>query len=419
MRANIVVLLLVIASIGHAQTPTADLSLDRLAEAATAISRSQLAHAEELLNSVLATSPNDADALNLLGVVRAKQNRITDAEQLFRRAISSLQSHVGAHINLAELLISRDRAEEAMPILLRAYKLAPSRPEINLNLANLYVAKSDYSQAYEHLRLTPREAFNDDYFLLMLRSLLGMKRTREVSELVRQFQQSNSGNAETQAVFGTLLLKAGCREEALTVLKTDRETPTSFPLLYARGLANLAAKQYDKADASLTAALTLKPDDVATLRALAQVARLTGSFEKALSYLIHARRIAPDSPAVLYDFGSTTLQMGLVLDALPIFEQLHRGYPGEPAYLYGLAAAHWTKGEVSEATRLMNDYVVLQPGVAAGWYLLGAALLRQDRTSEAQTALQRSFSLKADPDTEYLLGVSFEKGNKITFESRS
>jgi len=206
-RANIVVLLLVIASIGHAQTPTADSSLDRLAEAANAISRNQLAHAEELLNSVLATSPNDADALNLLGVVRAKQNRITDAEQLFRRAISSLQSHVGAHINLAELLISRDRAEEAMPILLRAYKLAPSRPEINLNLANLYVAKSDYSQAYEHLRLTPREAFNDDYFLLMLRSLLGMKRTREVSELVRQFQQSNSGNAETQAVFGTLLLR--------------------------------------------------------------------------------------------------------------------------------------------------------------------------------------------------------------------
>jgi tetratricopeptide (TPR) repeat protein len=47
-------------------------------------------------------------------------------------------------------------------------------------------------------------------------------------------------------------------------------------------------------------------------------------------------------------------------------------------------------------------------------YLLGAALLRQDRTPEATAALQRSFSLKADPDTEYLLGVSLEKAGNRT-----
>src|SRR6185503_14713120 len=131
--------------------------------------------------------------------------------------------------------------------------------------------------------------------------------------------------------------------------------------------------------------------------------------EKALSHLLQARRLAPDSPAVLYDFGVTTLQMGLVLDALPVFERLNRDYPREPAYLYGLAAAHWTKGEVAETIRLLNDYVALQPRNASGWYLLGAALLRQEQTSEAQRALQRSLSLKADPDTEYLLGASFEK----------
>jgi Flp pilus assembly protein TadD len=398
-----------VASIGYSQTPTADRSLDRLAEAANAISENQLARAEQLLNSVLATSRNDADALNLLGVVRAKQNRVSDAERLLRRALSSSPSHVGAHINLAELLISHDRSEEAMSILLSAYKLVPSRPEINLNLARLYGAKRNYAQAYEHLRLVPPEAFNDDYFLLMVRSLAALKRMQELSELARQFQQSNSDNAEARAEFATLLVKAGLHDDALTILNTGRRTSASFPILYALGIASLAAKQYDKAEQALTSALTLQPDDVATLRALAQVARITGNFEKALSHLIRARRIAPDSSAVLYDFGATTLQMGLVLDALPVFEQLHRDYPQEPAYLYALAAAYWTKGEVAAATRLMNSYVNLQPDVASGWYLLGAALLRQDRTSEAQTALQRSLSLKADPDTEYLLGVSLEK----------
>jgi tetratricopeptide (TPR) repeat protein len=408
-----VVLLLAIASIAHAQTTNADVNLSRLAEAVNAINENQLPRAEQLLNSVLATSPNDVDALNLLGVVRAKQDRVADAERLFRRALSSSPSHVGAHINLAELLLTHDRSAEAMPILLRAHKLAPSRPEINLNLATLYAAKNNYPPAYEHLRLVPREAFNDDYFLLMLRSLIGLNRPEEVRDLVRQFQQSNSGNAETQAEFATLLAKAGFHDDALNVLNTAPQTATSFPIVYARGIVYLAAKQYDKAEEYLTSALTLKPGDVPTLRALAKVARVTGNLEKALSHLVQARRIAPDSPAVLYDFGATTLQMGLVLDALPVFERLHGDYPREAAYLYGLAAAHWTKGEVAETTRLMNNYVALQARDPSGWYLLGAALLRQERTSEAQAALQRSLSLKTDPDTEYLLGVIFEKaGNR-------
>jgi protein O-GlcNAc transferase len=50
---------------------------------------------------------------------------------------------------------------------------------------------------------------------------------------------------------------------------------------------------------------------------------------------------------------------------------------------------------------------------ASGFYLLGAALLRQEKVKEAQAALQRSLSLKADPDTEYLIGMSLEKaGNR-------
>src|ERR671927_77574 len=119
LNAVVFLALLAIASITHAQTN--DVSLNRLAEAVNAINENQLAHAEELLNSVLATSHNDADALNLLGVVRAKQDRVADAERLFRRALLSLPSHVSAHINLAELLLTHDRSAEALTILLSAF----------------------------------------------------------------------------------------------------------------------------------------------------------------------------------------------------------------------------------------------------------------------------------------------------------
>jgi len=412
LTAVAVVVLLAVGA-PNAQKTNGEVNLSRLAEAARAIGDDQLSKAEEILNAVLETASGEADALNLLGVVRAKENRPAEAERLFRRALSSLPSHIGAHINLAELLLSNKKSAEALPILLRAHKLAPERAEINLSLASIYVEHGKHEEAYQYLRLVPREAFTDSFYLLLLRSLAGLKRTDEIKSLASEFRNSTS-TPETQAEFALLLARNGLNEEALNILQAARQNAASFPLLYALGVVTAALKQYDKAEEHLTAALALKPDDVATLRALARVARANGNLEKALSYLVTARRSAPNSAAVLYDFGVTALRMELVLDALPVFDRLHREYPREPAYLYALAAAHWTKGEIVDTTRLMNEYVALQPRDPSGLYLLGAALLRQDRIPEAQAALQRSLSLKADPDTEYLLGVSFEKAGNRT-----
>ena len=410
LASAVAALVLAVAPILHAQTTDSDINLRRLADAVKAINESQLAPAEELLNAILKTAPNDPDALNLLGVVRAKQSRATEAERLFRRALARSPSHLSAHINLGELLLNNNRPAEAMPILLRAHKLAPDRPEINLNLARLHADKDSYQQAYDYLRLVTRENFSDDYFLLMARSLMALKRTNDLPALIAEFRELSPEAPETHAAFAMQLAKGGFNDDALRILNAAyQKSPTSFPVLYGLGLITAGLKQFDKADQYFSAALAIKPDDVATLRALARVARSNGNLEKSLSHLVEARRLAPNSPAVLYDFGVTAFQMDLFLDALPVFERLHRDHPREPAYLYGLAAVRWRKGETVETARLMNSYITLQPRDASGYYLLGAALLRQDLFVEAQAALKRSFSLKADPETEFLLGVASEK----------
>jgi tetratricopeptide (TPR) repeat protein len=363
---------------------------------------------------VLAASPSDADALNLLGVVRAQQQNTVEAERLFRLARAAAPTHVGVQLNLGKLLLTTNRTSEALQIFQSAHRLAPERTDINLHLATLHANTGDYQQALEYLRLIPRSAATDDYFPVLLRSLIGLNRLEEARQLASEFSELRSSNPEAQAEFALLLAKGGLSDQALILLEAARrQTPASFPVLYGLGIINASRKRYDKAEEHLSEAIKIKPDDVTTLRALANVARATGKLEKSLALLVQARRIAPDAPAVLYDFGVTTLQMDLLLDALPAFEQLHRTYPHQPAYLYALAAVRWRKGETVETARLMRNYVALQPRDASGFYLLGAALLRQELITEARAALQRGLSLKADPDTEYLIGVSFEKeGNR-------
>ena len=398
----------------QAQNTKSDETLNRLIQAVKAIDQQRFQEAENLLNSILANTPNDGDANNLLGVVRAKQDRPGEAEKLFRRAILHAPKHLSARINLGELLITTDRTDQARTVLLEAHKLAPERVEINLNLATLYADKAEYKSALHYLELLPREAANRDYFLVKLKTLLGLKRIDEARSLARSFIQTAVGDTQAHVEFAMLLARSGLDDDGLNILETARQNESgSFPVLYALGIINANLKRYDTAEEHLTAAIKLKPDDVATLRALARIARAKGNLEKSLSHLVEARRLAPKVPAVLYEFGVTAFEMDLLLDALPVFEQLHRDYPNEPAYLYALAAVRWKKGETVETTRLMKTYVASRPRDAAGFYLLGAALLQQDQFPQARVALERSLTLKTDSDAEYLLGVVLDKlGNR-------
>lgn len=409
-HALALLLLLSPASSVPAQTRDEQLSLRRLEQAAAALGAGELQKAEALLGAVLAASPRDADALNLLGVVRARQQKSVEAERLFRRALVAEPSHLGAHVNLAELLVVTGRESEALDVLLAAHKLAPERPDVNLNLASLYSNRGEHERVLEHLRRVSPEVAGGDYFPLLLKSLLALKRQEDARRLAREFAEYPAADARARAEFAVLLARGGLVEEALGMLEAARaREPQSFQLLFALGYINAAKGRHEKAEAYLSEALRLKPDDVETLRTLAGVARATGNFEKALAHLVQARRVAPESPRVLYDFGVTTLQMGLLLDALPAFEQLQRANPREPAYLYGLAAARLKKGESAEAVRLLKTYVALRPKDAAGFYLLGAALNSLEQSAEARTALEQSLKLKPDADAEYLLGETLAK----------
>ncbi len=406
--AALVAIVCALAATASAQKPAES---DPRVRAAESIKDGNTAVAEAELEAVLKAAPADADALSLLGVVRAIQGRPADAEQLFRRAIAANPRHLSAHINLGELYITTERTKEALDVMLVAQRLAPDRPDITIKVAGLLEELGEFARALTVLERVPRAAVDGEYVRLRIIALAQTGKMVEARALAREVAPSSP---EQQAPFAMMLAGAGLRAEALAILEAARaKEPRSFSVLYALGVVSLAEKRLDVAEDALAAALEVRPDDVSVLRALARVAVAEGNLEKALSFLLHARKVAPDSPGVLYDLGATAIRMGLILDAMPIFERLHSQSPREPAYLYALAVAKLAKGERPESVRLMREYVELRSNDAAGFRLLGAALQSVSQLAEARDALERSLALAPDPETEYLLAsVLYDEGNR-------
>lgn len=397
---------LVLASAGTIRAQN-NPTLNRLQRAAELIRKGQLSSAEAELDAVLKQVPREANALNLLGVIRAQQHRASEAENLFLRAIETNKALLGAYLNVGRLYLDLGKPDRALWAFTEAVKLAPDSPDINFNLASLYEGKREYARALEHLSKIPGARTDADQLFLLVKSHLGLGHVEEARALSAPLKDSSrAAPPDMAAAFAAVFAEHKLFDDAIEILEAaKRGSSPSFALLYNLGASYFQKGEPQRAEESYLAALSLKPDDVTTLRALASVARASGNPEKSLSYLVRARKLAPDSHAVLYDFGWTALSMNLLYDALAALGRLHQMKPDQPDYLYPLAIARLNNGESPQAQELINRYIQLRPQDGRGYYVLGAILYGAKKFPEARAALERSLALAYYPDTEYYLGM--------------
>jgi uncharacterized protein (AIM24 family) len=96
--------------------------------------------------------PEDADVLNLLGLVYFKTNAFPEAEVIYRRLIKENPNVFILHSNLGLILFKQGKADEAEHYLMRAIELRPNYAKSHLYLGLLYRQKKKYGLALEHLR---------------------------------------------------------------------------------------------------------------------------------------------------------------------------------------------------------------------------------------------------------------------------
>ncbi len=117
-----------------------------------AFQEGRYAEARRELEAAQRMRPDDADVLNLLGLVYFKTNAFPEAEVIYRRLVKENGSVFILHSNLGLILFKQGKLEEAEQYLLRAIELRPNYAKSHLYLGLLYRQRRKFGLALEHLR---------------------------------------------------------------------------------------------------------------------------------------------------------------------------------------------------------------------------------------------------------------------------
>jgi len=189
---------------------------DRLQRAIAAHRKGDLGTAERLYLEVLRAVPTEFNALQLLGVIRAQQRRLEEAEGLIRRSVQANPMNAEAQNNLGNVLFELGRSREAVPCFRQALALKPAYPEAHYNLANA-LRDSEEPEAAIHAFETAiglRPDYRDALFNLAA-LLRGLGRPLEAIPILKRILERRPGDAEGWNLMGHALEEAGRGSEAI------------------------------------------------------------------------------------------------------------------------------------------------------------------------------------------------------------
>jgi predicted Zn-dependent protease len=344
-----------------------------ISQAATALSRGDLATAERAASQALAASGDgNSDALHLMGLVRIRQDRLDEAAGLLAEADHLRPGQPRLLLNLGKVLAALGRLDEAEAALDRGLNRAPT-PALKADLAaDLFAvqrrgAKREAALATAALvqRLDPaRTAFDAERFDL----LQEMGRDDEALAQLRVMLAREPGNPALHRHYNDLLHVTGREDE---MFRSYDAAPPSAELALDKAALLAEAGRSEEAQATCAALLAREPENLgALLRAAALLS-----------------------------------QMNRAKDALALLEKAYHDRLGDRSGELGLKAgignAALMGGDPQKAAAMLEAVVAQAPHdnnslarLSTAWRLLDDA---RDETLMGYDELVRVFDLEPPP----------------------
>lgn len=385
-------------------------ALSALTAAKAQIAKGDLNLAEDSLWKVLSADPKNAEALYLLGSIRAEQKRYTEAESLFERSFEVKPDLTAAHVRLAELYVNEKKFADATRQYEQAAALAPANIKVKVALANLRAGAGDFASALQTLKTIPPAKLPTEAIPVKAACLLALGHQDEAVRLA----QAQAGNPAVQLALAEVFLSSKMPDEALKSLalaaRSGRQAPARYYFVKAKALdlkghSALALANFEKA-------LSLEPRSEEFLLATAELYSRQNRHAEAFALLARARDLDPDSLTVLRPFILEGVFAGKRDEIQQAAEELE-SKSTQPQDLYVVASILLENRRGDEAVPLLEKYLSQVPEDGRAWLGLGVAYQDTKSFDKAQKAFQRA--LEIDPNSaeaEFRLGtLASDQGN--------
>ncbi|MGE0746715.1 MAG: tetratricopeptide repeat protein [Rhodospirillales bacterium] len=336
-------------------SPSADATPASLLSAAVAQhGRGRLDEAEALYRRVLLAVPNEANALNLLGVIRIQRGDPAGAVALIEQAIAAAPRFPQAHHNIGWALQSLGRFADAQAHYRAALALDDSLAESHNNLGNVLLnlgrqaearaaferaigLRPDYAEALSNLGDLLRQLGEGEAAIAMLRRSLAV----------------NPGSAAAENNLGIALLAADRLEEAEAAFRrASALNPGSAVAWNGLGNALDLRNRPTEAVAAFRRALDLQPRYASAMTNLGSAYRTLADYGRGIELQQQALAIEPDNPTIHANLGNLYADIGAWDDAIRCYERvLAIGPADSEAGLGGLCVAYAEKKDFESCLR--------------------------------------------------------------------
>jgi len=352
----------------------------------------QLDGAASLYRDVLASEPNNADALHWLGVLHNQLGDHARATELIGQAVALKPSAYLYHGNLAEAYRAARDYERAEESCREALRLWPDYPEALLNLGTVLTALKRPAEAVVPLR---RAVELQPNFVVAINNLgIALRELGHPQDALGQFRRAvevEPSYAPARTNLGQALLNLDQKEEALThCQEAVRLDPSSAEMHDNLGNVLRACDRLDAAWSAYWEALRLNPDLPLANAHVGLLLQKKGHFADAVPWLRKAAQLEPDSAAIWEWLAELHVEMDEPGAAIPCWERVLVLEPDRSAAHLSLGRALQDEGRLAEAREQYRIADELMPNSGAPQLNLGWLHELLGEMDQAESAFRRS-----------------------------
>ena len=347
--------------------------------------------AERLYNEILATHPEQPDALQFLGVLAGQRGSPDAAIDYLTRAIAVNRRNPAYHYNLGLAYQAAKKPAEASMSFKRTLELDPTHIEALKGMGGALLALGRLDEAERYCRQAVERAPGDPRVHNNLATvLLGLERAEEAEASARQALSLMPNFADAHNNLGNShLVREAYTDAEESFRKALRLAPGHAEAHNNLGITLLGLGRLDDAVASFNTAIEANADYAEAHNGLANIYRRIGYLADAEREYREALRCTPDYMNALVGLGTVLIDRGDTDGALAHYDDMMRRDPDSPTAHAGKAWILELKGDIDGCYEIVRPLVDAGQPNAAIAALFGRMARRLDRRDEAGELIER------------------------------